>query len=76
MIIKRVCYLSAFTPKFENGDDLHFSDDQWNVTPSCYLKHFLDAEKMSDTDKKKLNEITKDIIVRDHMIRFLFLQIK
>ena len=67
MILKRICYLSAFTPKFENLNDFRvFHDNHWNVTHSCYLKHFLDAEKMHDADKMKLNEI----IVRSHMIIF------
>ena len=71
-MIERVCYLSAFTPKFENQTDLNFSDEQWNVTNSCFEKHFLRTEKMNDADKKKLAETTKCIIVRVHMI-FLFL---
>ena len=70
-MFERVCYLSAFTPKFEDQTDLNFCDEQWNVTNSCFEKHFLRTEKMNDADKKKLAETTKRIIVRDHMT-FLF----
>ena len=68
MITKRTCYLSAFTPKFEKlTDSQNFFDNQWNVTDSCYSKHFLDAENMGDADKMTLAETTKRIIVRDHI---------
>ena len=70
-MIERVCYLSAFTPKFENQTDLNFCDEQWNVTNSCFSKHFLGTEKMLDADKTKLTETIKLIIGRDHMIFFI-----
>ena len=74
-MIERVCYLSAFTPKFENQTDLNFCDEQWNVTNSCFSKHFLRTERMDDADKTKLAELTKSIIVRDHMIFLLVFEI-